>query len=79
MITVTVDQPSQKASPDFPILMRDKKGAAIVLFTNCTTGTVIREGALNVVGEHSRNWAPTGDLTVWEMLPRGTKITLEQQ
>ena len=50
----------------------------IILFESMCKGIVIKEG-LQPLGHHSSNWTPVNDPNVYQLLPKGTKVILEQE
>lgn len=75
---VTIDIPEQKKNePIFPALYRLKANLeCIVLLVAPGCGTVIKHpSVVERFGDHNLNW--NKDMTNWELLPKGTKITIE--
>lgn len=78
MIKTTVTVPPQpKNDLVFPLLARARNNK-IVLFTDFTVGTVMDIGVSDdELGRHEKGWLNCSNKNVWEILPKGTKVTFE--
>lgn len=65
--------------PTFPVLCKNKEMNFTVMFDDYTCGTVVHSGESNIdVGKYRNNWYKWNDGKHWEVLPKGTTITLVQ-
>ena len=74
-ITSTVFSPETKIS--FPLLVKNVHSGFVVLFTSNGVGTVVvpDKHSRYGLGEHSTTWVQL-DTSEWEILPRGTRVSL---
>jgi hypothetical protein len=68
----------------FPQMYRSRADGFVVLFTNKTTGMVIKDSGPNCltthsIGYHLSFWRPCNIAQEWERLPEGSSITLIQE
>lgn len=72
---------SKKEEPEFPLLALnvEKDKSFIVLFSENHVGTVVwnKNTSLYDIGFWSQTWHDVKDERVWEILPKGQQIILE--
>jgi|GEM_PF-3197586 hypothetical protein len=84
MIKTEIKMPPNASQPLFPLLARLRDNISspescgtVVLFTDQNTGVVIlTSNKLFLLGECSSNWAAVSSTQIWEILPKGTEITV---
>ena len=65
--------------PTFPVLCKYKESDFTVMFNDYTCGTVVHSNESEViVGTYRSNWYKWNDKKYWEVLPKGTTVTLIQ-
>ena len=68
-----------KSHRSFPIWAQYKDSLLVVNFTSKNRGTIWSKGDAidcRLVGHYSEDWVSCFDKTCWEILPKGTVITL---
>lgn len=63
---------------EFPLLAKDIKSDLVVLFTARAIGVVVQSGFGYPIGYTSEIWDGPDRNNNWTLLPRGTKIVIEQ-
>jgi len=77
MIDSTVSIPeTHKSKPEYPVMAKHKDTGVIVLFYKEGCGVALTSSMTTSIGEHSACWNP---IARWEILPPGSRVTLEQK
>lgn len=77
MIKSTIETPSTTSEEAFQLLARHKQWGFVVLFIDYREGVVVSDSLKRNFGYHTDGWVNCMDNEAWEILPKGTKVTLE--
>ena len=73
-------KPKTAESPQYPTLARCKESDFVVLFWNDRRGVVVhsKEATRPIGYGASTDWVPITTKNVWEVLPAGSRVVVEQ-